>query len=190
MNQSGNKETIAKNIRYYMDRFGKSRQDMCKALDVKYTTFSDWVNGNSYPRIDKIEAMANYFGISKSALVEKQDSPEEIMQETFNRYMEVISKLSISSSYDERLTSQINRIIHYYLALNPVGQEKALDTIEDLYKIYHIPTAGSPVTDKSAQSEKDLIYIASNDKLFVIESLSSPKTDSSENKVQKNSNFE
>ena len=43
---------------------------MCDALGVKYTTFTDWVKGNAYPRIDKIELMANYFGIDKSDLVE------------------------------------------------------------------------------------------------------------------------
>ena len=43
---------------------------MCDALGVKYTTFTDWVKGNTYPRIDKIELMANYFGIEKSDLVE------------------------------------------------------------------------------------------------------------------------
>ena len=32
--------------------------------------FSDWVNAKTYPRIDKIELMANYSGISKSDLVE------------------------------------------------------------------------------------------------------------------------
>jgi len=51
----GNKEIMAKNIQFYMDKYGKSRQDMCEALGVKYTTFTDWVKGNSYPRIDKIE---------------------------------------------------------------------------------------------------------------------------------------
>ena len=56
--------------RYYMDKYGKSRNEMCNALGVKYTTFTDWVKGNSYPRIDKIELMANYFGISKADLVE------------------------------------------------------------------------------------------------------------------------
>lgn len=43
---------------------------MCEALGVKYTTLTDWVNGKTYPRIDKIELMANYFGIKKSDLVE------------------------------------------------------------------------------------------------------------------------
>lgn len=66
----GNKEIMAKNIQYYMNLNKKSRNDICEALGIKYTTFTDWVNGNSYPRIDKIELMANYFGIKKSDLVE------------------------------------------------------------------------------------------------------------------------
>ncbi len=71
-NNLGNKEIMAKNIQYYMDRYEKSRNDMCEALGVKYTTFTDWVKGNTYPRIDKIELMANYFGISKADLVEER----------------------------------------------------------------------------------------------------------------------
>ena len=70
MNALGNKEIMAKNIEYYMHLHNKSRNDMCKALGVKYTTFTEWVKGNAYPRIDKIELMANYFGIEKSDLVE------------------------------------------------------------------------------------------------------------------------
>ena len=74
MSNLGNKEIMAKNIRYYMDKYDKTRQEMCDALGVKYTTFTDWVKGNSYPRIDKIEMMANYFGIEKSDLVEQKSS--------------------------------------------------------------------------------------------------------------------
>lgn len=70
MSNLGNKEIMAKNIRFYMDKYQKTRNDMCEALGVKYTTFTDWVKANSYPRIDKIELMANYFGVSKADLVE------------------------------------------------------------------------------------------------------------------------
>lgn len=72
MSSLGNKEIMAKNIQYYMDLRDKTRNDMCEALGVKYTTFTDWVKGNAYPRIDKIELMANYFGIEKSDLVEER----------------------------------------------------------------------------------------------------------------------
>lgn len=41
MDNLGNKKIMAKNIQYYMDLYGKSRSDMCDALGVKYTTFTD-----------------------------------------------------------------------------------------------------------------------------------------------------
>lgn len=77
MSNLGNKKIMAKNIQYYMDLNNKTRNDMCDALGVKYTTFTDWVKGNTYPRIDKIELMANYFGIQKSDLVEERVESKE-----------------------------------------------------------------------------------------------------------------
>ena len=56
-----------------MELNDKTRNDMCEALGVKYTTFADWVNAKTYPRIDRIEQIANYFGIEKSALMEKRN---------------------------------------------------------------------------------------------------------------------
>ena len=76
--QLGNKKIMAKNIQYYMDLFGKTRKDMCQALNVKYTTFTDWVNANTYPRIDKIELMANYFNIEKSDLIEEHTEDDNL----------------------------------------------------------------------------------------------------------------
>ena len=77
MSSLQNKKIMSKNIQYYMDKNNKSRNDMCEALGVKYTTFTDWVKGNTYPRIDKIELMANYFGIPKSDLVEDHSHEQE-----------------------------------------------------------------------------------------------------------------
>lgn len=68
----GNKDIMAHNIKKYMDRKGVSATDICFALGIKRNTFSDWVNAKTYPRIDKIEMMANYFGISKANLVEDE----------------------------------------------------------------------------------------------------------------------
>ena len=66
--QLGNKKIMAKNIQYYMDLYNKTRNDICQDLGIKYTTFTDWIKANTYPRIDKIELMANYFNIEKSDL--------------------------------------------------------------------------------------------------------------------------
>lgn len=105
----GNKDIMAHNIEYYMNKHGKTRNEMCQALGVKYTTFTDWVKGNSYPRIDKIELMANYFGISKSDLVELHDE-----------------------SNDKELSSSEQKLLEDFNKLNTSGQEKVLEDIENM----------------------------------------------------------
>lgn len=71
MSDLGNKAIMAENIQRLMDSKGVDRNQICADLGFKYTTFTDWVKGNTYPRIDKIEMMAKYFGVNKSDLVEK-----------------------------------------------------------------------------------------------------------------------
>lgn len=76
MNTEENKRIMARNIKRYMDKKGVTNQQICDALDFKYTTFMDWIKGVTYPRIGKVEAMANYFGCEKSDLIEdKKEKP-------------------------------------------------------------------------------------------------------------------
>ena len=90
----GNKEIMANNIKYYLKLYNKTPSDICKLLGFPAANFSDWINAKSNPRIDKIELMANYFGISKSDLVElktddnkyyESDETREIAQEIFEK---------------------------------------------------------------------------------------------------------
>jgi repressor LexA len=68
----GNKKIMSDNINYYLKINGKERKEASKEIGVSYSTFTDWANGTVYPRIDKIEKMANYFGVQKSDLIEKR----------------------------------------------------------------------------------------------------------------------
>lgn len=65
-----NKAVIAANIKRYMEIKDVNSAEVCRALGFKQNTFSNWINGKIYPRIDKIEKLANYFNISKADLVE------------------------------------------------------------------------------------------------------------------------
>ena len=77
MSDMENRAIFSANLKRYMEQTGKTRADICNALGFKYSTFTDWVNGNKYPRIDKIEMLANYFGIEKSDLIERKVPPSE-----------------------------------------------------------------------------------------------------------------
>lgn len=78
MSDLGNKEIFSKNLKYYMELNHKDRNDICRDLKFPYTTFAEWYNGNIYPRIDKIEMLANYFSIKKSDLIENKEKTDEL----------------------------------------------------------------------------------------------------------------
>ena len=76
MNAEENKLIMARNIKRYMEQKGVTNQKLCDDLGFKYTTFMDWIKGVTYPRIGKVEAMAQYFGCEKSDLIEdKKEKP-------------------------------------------------------------------------------------------------------------------
>ena len=72
MSAIGNKEIFAENLRYYIEKSGKSQKQLAAIVDVARSTFNDWATAKKYPRIDKIEILANYFGIQKSDLIEER----------------------------------------------------------------------------------------------------------------------
>lgn len=66
----GNNRIMAENIKRYMEKKDINAKQLAKILDFPYTTVLSWINATNYPRIDKIEQMADFFGIKKSDLIE------------------------------------------------------------------------------------------------------------------------
>jgi len=102
-----NKEIMARNIKFQMEKNGVNATELCKALDIKQNTFSDWVNAKNYPRIDKIEKMAQYFGISKALLVEDIQDLEVFTDDE--------RKLIIEYRNADKVTQEsVRRLLRYY----------------------------------------------------------------------------
>lgn len=77
MSSLGNKAIMSKNLKYYIEKSGKDRRELSEEWGFPYSTVSEWVNGRKYPRIDRIEVMADYFGIQKSDLIEDKMTEEK-----------------------------------------------------------------------------------------------------------------
>lgn len=80
----GNKEIFAKNLNRHLGLSGKTQSEVAKAVNVSKGTFSDWMSGRAYPRMDKVQLLAQYFGIQMSDLVDdvnsnKQEDDQEIL---------------------------------------------------------------------------------------------------------------
>lgn len=70
MSDIKNKQIFSLNLKHQMNIHGKVPTDLIDDLDIKKATVYSWINGQTFPRIDKIELLADYFGITKADLVE------------------------------------------------------------------------------------------------------------------------
>ena len=61
---------FSKNLRFYMALAGKNQIDLSRDLGVTTSTVSDWFNGKKYPRVDTMQAIADYLGVVLSDLRE------------------------------------------------------------------------------------------------------------------------
>lgn len=111
----GNKKIMASNIRRHLEKKNMNPKEFSKAMNFKYSTVLDWVNAKTYPRIDKIELMANFFNVEKSDLVEIY-SPKIISATEINNQVVLLDKKlkeprhSDWISYGESLLSEQNTV--------------------------------------------------------------------------------
>ena len=73
VNNLGNCEIFAKNLRNYLREYNKTQREVAAAIKISKATICDWCNKRAYPRMDMLELLANYFGIEKSDLIEEHD---------------------------------------------------------------------------------------------------------------------
>ena len=66
-----------KALKYYMGARDKKQQDLIHDLKLSSATVSQWVNGKAFPRMDRLEILANYFNISvNDLLTDPYDKPK------------------------------------------------------------------------------------------------------------------
>ena len=127
-----NKNIFASNLKRYMKLHNKTRKEVSEALGVSYFTFSDWVNGKKYPRMDKVEMLADYFGILKSDLIEDKSILEMIEEkpvETANKMVDSLLRLGIELKEDD---SEFMTMIDEYKQLDENKQEQVREYVHFL----------------------------------------------------------
>lgn len=94
-----NKKIFAENLKKQMTLKEKSRKDISEALGISYYTVTDWVTGKKYPRMNKVEMLADYFGILKSDLIEEKTEKELQTAEKNNALADIIVKMRTDDEF-------------------------------------------------------------------------------------------
>lgn len=99
---SVSRKIFSKNLRFLMAKTNKSRNEVSEDIGVSYFTFSDWCNGKKYPRVEKIELLAKYFGVTVSELVSEQKNdtkPKVREQNDKKEVLDIILRLHNDSDF-------------------------------------------------------------------------------------------
>ena len=77
----GTKAIFANNLKRYLQLSGKTQKEVAAAINVTTGNFCDWVNCRCYPRMDKVQELADYFGIKKADLVEEYSEDQDAQED-------------------------------------------------------------------------------------------------------------
>lgn len=74
MTEEEQKKIFSKNLNYFIANSGKQQKEVASDLEISPTTFNTWCVGKIMPRMGKVQAIADYFGIGKSDLIDDKSS--------------------------------------------------------------------------------------------------------------------
>lgn len=123
MSDLGNKEIFAENLKYYIEKSGKDRRELAEIWGFPYSTVTEWINAKKYPRIDRIEIMANYFHILKSDLIEdkkKQSAERGKMQKKNDTMTDIVLRMKTDPKFLS-LVDSLNKNSDLYLLVNKLS---------------------------------------------------------------------
>ena len=118
-----NKAVFARNLRHFIEKENVRQKDVAAAAKVSTGTVCDWLNERSYPRMDKIQLLANYFKIEKSDLIEDRASIAKTYLETEAKG---IAKEFFQNEEDFKLYLKIKAL--------PTNDKKVVEALVDRLK--------------------------------------------------------
>lgn len=90
-----------------LDMNGVKSADVARATGISNMTFSDWKKGKSTPKMDKIEKIAKYFGVTTDYMMGKKlEVPSLSMAD---EHFELIKLYSSLSEANQKAIMQIMR---------------------------------------------------------------------------------
>ena len=74
MGDEQQKIIFSRNLNKYLTEYGKSQKEDAEAIGVIPSTFNTWCQGIALPRMGKVQALSDYFGINKSDLIDDKSA--------------------------------------------------------------------------------------------------------------------
>lgn len=159
------KLNLGAKIRELRRRYGRTQDDLADALGVSAQAVSRWETGGSYPDMEMIPAVANYFHISIDELFGYHDEREEKIKSTLQTVDTILTKCGFTM-YQGSLSDDVGECIDMLRA----AAEEFPDEPKILLKLaqalhmwgYNKYGARGRLDDSSGAIEDDVEYNSQN----------------------------
>lgn len=143
---------FSRNLNKYLDISQKNQKEVADAIGVSPQTFNTWCKGIALPRMSKVQRLADYFGISKSDLVEERNKTNDtiFLNKHFQKYQKLSSDdqqtvnnlIDDLSEKQQRLDALIQQLKEEQssqtLIAADTGKNKVHQEVTDPEKLKHI----------------------------------------------------
>lgn len=136
MSDDNQKKIFSKNLNSYIENTNKTQLEIANSIGVSPQTFNTWCKAIAIPRMGKVQALADYFGINKSDLIEEH-GPEHNAQR-----------------------QRSEQLLEYYEQLRTDGQDKVLTYAKNLLSLQDAEDAASPAAIPFASKEQPVTMAA------------------------------
>ena len=87
------KKIFSDNLSRQLARAGKTQKEVAAAIGVTAATVCDWLALRTYPKMEKIQKLADYFGITKADLVQEGGVTKECLSEKEQKLLDLFHKV-------------------------------------------------------------------------------------------------
>lgn len=120
------RDVFIHNLNMIMKERKVSRKELAKGLNIPYTTLTDWCTGRIFPRVEKINMIADYFGIKKSDLIEEMLEDEDDLLNDDTVIVDVFSKIYFGNILSDKTNVfKVGEIMAVYKDPKPTKNGRA-----------------------------------------------------------------
>lgn len=83
------------NLNRLLNETHKSQIEVASAIGISQQTFNTWTRGIAFPRMDKVQLLADFFGVGKDYLIERQELSDPIPR--VSKYIYLLGRVAAGS---------------------------------------------------------------------------------------------
>ncbi len=129
------KKALSRNLRQLLSAHNMIVKDLSDNLQLPYNTVLGWCNGTSYPRSDKLDKLAEYFNVPRSAIVDNPATTSVTVISDNTAPIINSNNIDGNITINSQLTDALGEVCQMYQSLPPEAKQQINNLVKIMYNM-------------------------------------------------------